>query len=179
MSEREDEIPEPTARLSGAIYDVLRETARKMIGAADRRGALRATEIVHEAFLKLAASGTTFESERHYRIVAAKAFRQIIIDHARKQGALKRRAERDAWTLDTTLIGPSERTHDAIEVHEALEQLEQEDSRAGRVVELRFFGGLGHADIAEHLDVSLATVERDWRYARAFLYKSLSPETHA
>lgn len=157
--------------LFDAVYEELRRLARR-----SRRGSanetLNTTALVHEAYLKIADGGATLESRAHVLGVAAKAMRHVLIDHARRQGALKRRAGAEAIPLRETLVG-SETPGELVALDEALGRLERLDARAARVVECRFFGGLTIEETAAALGLSAPTVQRSWRAARAWLYRDL------
>ncbi len=162
-------------RLMPLVYDELRAMAR---GQLRRHGqgqkTLATTALVNEAYVKLVGHGEAAWKDRcHFMAVATLAMRQILVDAARKRRAEKRGGGQAAVTLDDAL-GTHSRAEDILAVHEALEQLEELDARLGRIVELRFFGGLSVEETAEVMDCSARTVKRDWRKARAFLLRQLS-----
>jgi len=160
--------------LSDLVYDELRRVADRLLGSARGCHTLQPTAVVHEAYLKL-AKHNGWTDRQHFQAVAARTVRQVLIDYARHGNRLKRGGGAQRLSLDTSIIGGVEPTTDLLDLHEALEQLEQDDPRAARIVELRFFGDLSMAAIAEHLDTSLRTVEREWRFARAWLVQQLGP----
>jgi RNA polymerase sigma factor (TIGR02999 family) len=130
---------------------------------------------VHEAYLKLVDQRkTTWQSRAHFYGVAAHLMRRILVDHARKARAAKRAGGYCNIPLDTAVIYTEEKSWQLIAIDEALDRLAENDPRQGRVVELRFFGGRSEEEIAEILGVSVRTVKRDWRLARAWLYVQLS-----
>ena len=133
---------------------------------------LSATELLHEAWLKVEQSRQELQDEQHYLAVAARAMRQILIDRARARGAQKRGG---SARVRTTLAGQGEAplVLDLLVLDELLGQLEQVSERAARVVELKVFGGLSGEEIAENLAISRRTVFGDWRFARAFLEERL------
>ena len=136
---------------------------------------LDTTSLVHETYLKLAASSSvSFEDRRHFFAVAACAMRQILVDHARRRGALKRGGDAAHLFLDDVQLGVEERAEGILAIDEALQQLTDLDQRLSEMVDLRFFGGFSDDEIADLLDVSERTVRRDWRKARAFLFRILS-----
>jgi RNA polymerase sigma factor (TIGR02999 family) len=135
---------------------------------------LSATGLVHEAWFRLAAhTRTTWADRSHFLAVASTVMRRILVDHALAQRADKRSAELQA--LSTTLLEqqPATTDPDVLAVHEALLAFETVDTRAARVVEPKFFGGLEVEEIAQVLQVSTATVKRDWALARAWLRREL------
>jgi RNA polymerase sigma factor (TIGR02999 family) len=136
---------------------------------------LQPTALVHEAWLRLAdQSQVGTEDQVRFLRLAARAMRFVLVDHARARGADKRGGGKRPATLDEGLVGAVERAGDMLALHEGLEQLGQADPELVRLVELRFFGGLSHEQIAGNLGVSLRRVERSWRLARAFLTQHLA-----
>lgn len=131
---------------------------------------LRPTALVHEAWMKL-ESTSAFSGPEHYRAVAAKAMRQILIDRARSRGRLKR-GENPVRTTVSGLVSDGVDL-DIVDLNRALEELEASDPRAARIVELRYFGGLTTPEVAAWLGVSPRTVASSWRLARAWLVERL------
>lgn len=160
-------------RLLPLVYDELRARARKQLGRERADHTLQATALVHEAYVKLAGGGPIPASDRsHFLAIASRAMRQILIEHARRKGALKRGGEWERTTL-TDGDRPIEfRPDELLALDAALEEL---DERQRQVVECRFFGGMEESEIAEALGISERTVRRDWVKARAWLYRSLYP----
>jgi len=154
-----------------ATYEELRRMASAVKGR-DKSATLTPTALVHEAWLKLSASAPiTATSRLHFKRMAARAMRQVLIEAARRRNALKRGGGDDTvlLTMDasqapTMLVGD-----ELIALDEVLQELARMNPRQAMMVESRFFGGLEMAEIAELLDVSEATVLRDWRAARAWL----------
>jgi len=135
---------------------------------------LQTTALVNEAWLRLAArQGAPLESRNHFLAVAARAMRSVLVDHARRRGALKRGGGEPRTALDDTLLRYEERAFDLLALDAALEELAQAAPRLAQVVNLRFFAGLENAEVAEVSGSSLRTVERDWRAARAWLHQRL------
>lgn len=158
----------------GVLYEELRQSAHARFARHVAGRTLQPTALVHEAFLKLADQDPdAWNDEMHFRAVAARAMRQVLIDHARAQLTDKRGGGYRRCPLDTSLLGATCPTSAAPDVEDALQRLEQEDPRSAAIVELRFFGGLTQEQIAAHLAVSLSTVAREWRFARAWLYDAL------
>ncbi|MDT0630933.1 sigma-70 family RNA polymerase sigma factor [Rubrivirga sp. S365] len=164
-------------RLLPVVYEELRALAR-----AVRRGpsceTVNTTALVHEAYLRLAGGGgsSDFEGRSHFLAVAAKAMRHVLVDHARRQGAQKRGGGLARVELSETLADGGGAAPDAhvLALDRSLDQLAALDSRKARVVECRFFGEMSVDETAAALGVSAATVQRDWRLARAWLYRALS-----
>ncbi len=151
------------------VYDELHGLARRVRGgrASDTMGA---TALVHEAYLRLApAAQPAWEGRRHFLRVAARAMRQVLVGVARERLAVKRGGGGFAVTLDEAAHAAPMRAGDLLALDEALTRLAQLDERQARVVELRFFGGLSVAEVAEALGVSKRTVEGEWTHAKAWL----------
>ena len=163
-------------RLVPIVYEELRRVARARL-KAERGHSLQTTALVHEAYFRLVdLDRMTFNSRTHFFAVAARLMRQILVDHARKRLSGKRGGGLTIVGLDE--VSPAAKTTavDVLALDEALDQLTSIDARLCQVVELRFFAGLNIDETAEALDVSTATVERDWVTAKAWLFQRLSPQ---
>ncbi|MBX3692809.1 ECF-type sigma factor [Dokdonella sp.] len=163
------------AALLPLIYAELRRLAQRQL-AGERSGhTLTPTALVHEAWMRLSAEQDPESSDRsQFYALAARRMRQVLIDHARQHKADKRGGGVAPVTLsaaDTVLL---ERDVDVLALEQALQHLEAHDARKAQVVELRYFGGLEMAEIAELLGISRATAQRDWEVARAFLHLQLA-----
>ena len=160
------------------LYDELRRLSGVYVAAESHGATLSATDLVHEAYLKLIAGGD-WKDRAHFMAVAARVMRQILIDRARARRASKRGGDRPAVTLDYNLIGilntdaAGDSSEQILAVDAALEQLATRDADLARVVELRFFGGLEVREVAEVLAVSERTVARQWSRAKAHLRAEL------
>jgi RNA polymerase sigma factor (TIGR02999 family) len=153
------------------VYQQLRHIAGAL-RARGGGGSLQPTELVHEAFVRLAAASTpAWSSEGHFRAVAARAMRMILIDRARRRAAARRGGGRDRVTLAD--LGMDEQQVDLVALDEVLGELEALDPRGAELVVLRVFGGLDHAEAAEQLGVAERTVRREWRRLRAWLITRL------
>jgi RNA polymerase sigma factor (TIGR02999 family) len=164
--------------LFAQVYPELRRLARQV--RHGRAGeTLNATALAHEAWMKLAGSrNVAWQGRAHFFAVAARAMRQILVDTARRRLALKRGGQGDwAVSLDEAHAAAPVRPAELIALDEALERMAALDARRAAVVEHRFFGGLTLEETAAVLGVSTATVERDWRAARAWLAAELSSVT--
>ena len=166
---------DPSSEAFAIVYDRLRALAdRRFQGAAGQAPTLQPTALVHEAYLKLASSsGLTWNDEEHFCAVAATAMRQILTDYARQRSSVKRGGQRARVTLGDVANPEAADAVDLLALDEALQQLAELDARQARIVELRFFGGLTNEQAAHALGVSRATVENDWRRARAWLIRTL------
>lgn len=153
------------------VYDELRKRAAAYLRRERRDHTLPPTALVHEAYLRLVGQRSAWQNRAQFFGVASQMMRRILVDHARAHGAAKRPGSglRVALQGDAGAVDPIE--VDLILLDRALDELAALDQRQGRVVELRFFGGLSHEEVAETLGVSLATVNRDWRLARAWLHQ--------
>lgn len=162
-------------RLVPLVYDTLKEVARGQI----RRGmgsTLCTTELVHETYLKMArAQPVDVENRAHFCGVAARAMRQVLVDHARRRAAAKRGGGQAPITLTDGKGRFEIEIDEMLALDEALERLGERNERLAKVVELRFFAGMPKDEIAELFDVSIRTVERDWVKARLFLHRELYP----
>ena len=161
------------ADLDGRLYSELMRLARAQLARAGTMS-LDAPSLVHEAYLRFQRQGAIQSVQRNaFFAYAAQVMRSVVIDYVRERRALKRGGGAPMLTLTTGIPGAGI-GEDAIEpLHEALQLLASIDARAHRVVELRYFGGLDEAEIADILDVSVPTVKRDWRKARAYLFDAL------
>lgn len=161
-------------RLFPLVYRELRDRAHGQLARRSTGQTLSTTALVHEAYLKLVGSDHKSYNDRvHFLAVASRAMRQILVDYARQATAAKRGGGGLAVDLDPDKMADPARAEELIALDDALEELERLDDRLARTVELRFFGGLSVEEAAEVLDVSPRTVKRDWRKARAFLYKTI------
>lgn len=156
------------------VYRDLQAVAHRALLGGGAGNTLNTTALVHESYLKLHAA-SRFEpvDRRHFFAVAARAMRQIIVDHARRRGAEKRGGSLQRVDLDAATIAADDSGAAVLALEDALGKLAQLDERLARVVELRFFGGLSVEETAEVLQVDPRTVKRDWRKARAVLYLTL------
>ena len=156
-------------------YDELRRIARSRLRRERPDHTLAATELVHEAFVKLVpVERIDWRSRAHFFAIASRAMRNVLVDHAVRRNAAKRGGGAQPLTLneqDGTLEQPLD---DLIALGEALQRLEQLDARQAQVVECRFFGGLSIDETAEALNISAATVSREWTFARAWLHRELA-----
>lgn len=156
------------------VYDELRSLAAELFRGSNKRHTLQPTALVHEAFVRLAKSKPgDWKNEAHFRAVAAKVMRQILIDHARRVRASKRGGDARRVHLASQMDPAIESQADLLDMDELVQRLTALDARQGALVELRFFGGLSCAEAAEVLGVSRRTAELDWRFARAWLRRQL------
>jgi RNA polymerase sigma factor (TIGR02999 family) len=165
---------EVETRLVPLVYEELRRLAIRYMRRERPDHTLQPTALVHEAYLKLIDQRrVTWESRAQFYCVAARLMRRILIDHARDVKAVKRGGGHKA-PLEDCLAYAEERPDELVAIDEALSRLTDLAPRQCRVVELRFFGGCSEEEIAKILEVSVRTVKRDWRVARAWLFAELS-----
>lgn len=160
------------------LYDELRRLAEARLAAERPGGTLQATALVHEAYLRLidktgGASAQQWDGRGHFFAAAATAMRRILVERARSRGRLKRGGDRQRVELDGLEIGADSESVDMLGLDTALTKLAASDPRKHDVVMLRFFAGLSIDQAAEVLSVATATVERDWNYSKAWLYREL------
>lgn len=160
------------------VYEQLRSTAGRLFRAERPEHTLQPTALVHEAYVKLIKdSGKDWQSREHFCAVASIAMRQILADHARAKRTRKRGGDRQRE--NATWIASAEEADpvDALVLDECLDMLAEIDPEGARIVELRFFGGLTHPQIARIMDISVQAVQRRWRRSRAFIKSRLTGET--
>jgi RNA polymerase sigma factor (TIGR02999 family) len=160
-------------RLLPLVYAELRRQAARQMRRERRPHTLRPTALVHEAYLRLVRQRETWQNRVQFFAVAARIMRRVLVDHARRHEAVKRDGARRRVTLDEGVASVKPRDLDVLALEEALRELAELDPAKARLVELRFFGGLGLEETAEVLQVSASTVTREWRLARAWLYRRL------
>jgi RNA polymerase sigma factor (TIGR02999 family) len=161
-------------RLLSLVYQDLHAMAHRALGSAQGDPTLDTTALVHEAYLKLHRFGGIAPRDRgHFFAVAAVAMRQLVVDAARRRMARKRGGDLRRVDLDVTMLPLREDPERVLALDEALTHLSTLHERLGRVVELRYFGGLSVEETAEVLAIDPRTVKRDWRKARAILYAAL------
>lgn len=162
-------------RIMPLVYDELRRIARRQL-ARERPGhTFDSSALVHEAYLKLERlQQIKIENRVHFAALAARLMRRILIDHANGRDAAKRGGGEAALSLDDVTVAVEDRFVRYAALEEALERLEAQSPRQCQVVECRYFAGLSNEETAEALNVSLATVKRDWMLARAWLNKELA-----
>jgi len=157
------------------VYDELRRLAHLYTGRESPGHTLQTSALVNEAYLRLAdRTNPRWHNRAHFFAICAQLMRQILVDHARRRRSRKRGGGVLRVTLDDGLIVSEKRAADVVALDEALSQLSELDPRQGRIVELRFFGGLSIDETAEVLGVSPGTVMRDWPLAKAWLRREIS-----
>ncbi len=165
-----------------AVYDELRALAAIHLRRGLRSPSLQATQLVHEAWLRLAEKNN-WRSKTHFMATASRTMRNVLIDAARARYTTKRGGGQTALEItpgiELKLAGLALPMEQLMELDQALSRLAEEDPRKARVVEMRFFGGMEFTEIAEALEVSLITVKRDWQFSRAWLAGQLNAPAHS
>jgi RNA polymerase sigma-70 factor (ECF subfamily) len=164
-------------RLMPVVYPELRRIARQHLGRCRAGHTLESAALANEAYLKLIrAGGIRCENRVHFLALCSQIIRRILVDHARSRGYAKRGGNAVRVPLDDMLLGAQARGIELLALNEALEALSKNDARKGRVVELRYFGGLSVDETAEVLGISPETAKRDWKMAKAWLFGELTAE---
>lgn len=162
------------AALIQHVYSDLRQRAHRQLAGGLGGHTLSTTALVNEAYLRLLGSGSCeFSDRNHFFAVAARVMRGVIVDYARARGAAKRGGGRAHEVLDDHQIAVDSHAAEIVGLDAALNELHRMNERLGRVIELRFFAGLSVEQTADVLGVTSRTVKRDWRTARAFLYRAI------
>ncbi len=165
---------EAAARLLPLVYEELRKLARARMARLAPGQTLQPTALVHEAYLRVIGSAASgWDGRGHFFAAAAQAMRNIIVDQARRKAAAKHGGDRARHPLDELDLAIQPPTEDVLALDEALRRLESDDPRKGRIVDLRYFAGLTVQETAAAMGVSIGTVEREWRYIKAWLHTQL------
>jgi RNA polymerase sigma factor (TIGR02999 family) len=174
LAQMQDGDSHASDRLIPLLYKELRAIAARCLKSERAGHTLQPTALVHEAYLKLVDQrNADYRSRGHFTAVAAMVMRRILVNHAQARAAAKRGGGADRLPLADDLAMAEGRSLDLVALDEALERLGRQDTRKVKVVEQRFFGGLEMSQIADNLGVSLATVKRDWEYARTWLAREM------
>src|SRR6516164_2784008 len=166
--------PSALNQLMPLVYAELHRIARRVWSQHQQNQTLQPTALVNEAYLKLAnAEGASYQDRRHFFAVASIAMRQILVNHAKSHLAARRGGGHSNVSLDDVQRAVDAEAQEILSLHEALEALQTVDPRKSRVVEMRYFGGLSIEETAEAMEVSIGTVNRDWRLARSWLIREM------
>lgn len=164
--------PQALEKVAPLVYQKLRQLAASYLRNERQGHTLQPTALVHEAYLRLVdQNNPSWESRSHFYGIAAKLMRQILVDHARRKQAGKRAALK--VPLEEAVSFAQDRSPDVVALDHGLNALEKVDARKCKAVELRYFGGLSMAEIAQSLEISEVTVRRDLRMAEVWLYREL------
>ncbi|WP_417395980.1 ECF-type sigma factor [Gimesia chilikensis] len=178
LSRIEHGNPEAAEQLLPIVYDELRKLAAARLANESPEQTLQATALVHEAYIRLVdvEQAQRWDSRGHFFAAAAEAMRRILVESARRKSRTRHGGKVQRVELNPDLISPPNLGVDLLALDEALHRLELLDERKARLVKLRYFAGLSMSEAAQALGVSLATTERDWRYARVWLLRELGEE---
>jgi RNA polymerase sigma factor (TIGR02999 family) len=178
LSAIEQGDPAAAEQLLPLVYDELRKLAAQRLAHEKPGQTLQATALVHEAYLRLVDAEQTqrFNSRGHFFAAAAEAMRRILVENARRKARLKRGGSRERLDLADLDIAVEQPCDDLLALDEALTQLAEKHPEKAELVKLRYFAGLTVSEAAEALGISSSTADRHWTYARAWLFRSISPE---
>ena len=166
-----------TDELLPFVYEQLREIARRLLRGAKASQTLQPTELIHEAYVRLGdAPDAAWESEQHFRRVAARAMRFVLVDRARARRADKRGGGHRHVTLETQWAEAASDSDQVLFVHDGLERLQAVDAQLAQIVELRFFAGLTLEETGKVLGMSHQGVHRAWLFARGWLHQRLTSD---
>ena len=169
-----------SGRLLELVYGELRSIARRQMARVPKGDTLQPTALVNEAYLRLFGKDElNWEGRAHFLNAAARAMRDILVEQARKHASRKRGGDRRRLPFDDVTLSVTEDADDLIALDEALRELEATNERSTQIVMLRFFAGLTVDDTAHAMGISDATVERHWRYARAWLHRRVGGDDDA
>lgn len=160
------------------VYEELRRLASSKLRNEPKNLTLQTTSLVHEAYARLvdAEEPPKWDSTGHFFVAAAESMRRILIEQARRRGTLKAGGNHRRVQIDLDSLSGELRDEHLVALDDALQLLEQEDARMAGIVKLRFFAGLTMPQVAAALDISLSTTERDWAYARAWLFRQMKKD---
>ena len=155
--------------LTPLVYDQLHRIAARIFRSERNDHTLQTTALVHEAYSRLIDVEVEWRDRSHFFALAARMMRRILVDHANARAAEKRGGKAKKLPLDDVIVVSPELGEDVLNLHEALNQLAEQDSRKAEILELHYFGGLTYAEMGEVLGLSSSTLDRDMRFARAWL----------
>jgi RNA polymerase sigma factor (TIGR02999 family) len=165
-------------RLMPLVYDELRRIAHRYVQHERDGHTLQTSALVNEAYLRFAGQrNVDWQNRSHFFAVTAQVMRHILIDHARRRRYVKHGGEAQQVPIQEAVVMSSQRADELIALEEALDELAKLDRRKSEVVELRYFGGLSLEETADVLEISLMTVRRDWRAAKAWLYRRIKNDS--
>lgn len=185
MADTSSDDHQPTRGIGGSareawwpvIYDCLHQLADQALRRERHSHTLQPTALVHEAWLKLhTGKPAHYNDQTHFQAVAARALREVLVDHSRRRAADKRGGAWNRVTLSQAGVEDPADVLDVLALEDALVGLGRDAPRAAQVVELRFFGGLSIPEVSAVLGVSSRTVDNDWHFARAWLMRALAPD---
>ena len=175
LSQIEAGDPAAAEELLPLVYDELRKLAAVRLAQEKPGQTLQATALVHDAYIRLVdvAKAQHWDSRRHFFSAAAESMRRLLVERARRKGRLKRGGQQNRIPLEEADIAIEDTRLDVLALDEALSKLAAQSPEQAEIVQLRFFAGLSHEEVAEMLGVSTITVKRHWRYARVWLLQQM------
>jgi RNA polymerase sigma factor (TIGR02999 family) len=169
--------PQATDELLPLVYEELRRIAAARMAQEAAGQTLQPTALVHEAWLRMVGEGArTWQNRAHFFGAASEAMRRILIDNARRKSRLKRGGDQQRIDLEDVDLAAASPDDKILMIDEALERLKAEDEEKGRIVVMKFFGGLTNQEVAQNLGVTERTVERQWAYAKAWMFRQIQAE---
>ncbi len=170
--------PQAATRLLELVYGELRAIAGRQMAGVPPTDTLQPTALVHEAYLRLFGDGEIpWHDRAHFFYSAGRAMRDIVIEQARRHASVKRGGGRQRVSLEEAIVSTNEQATDLLALDDALKQLEATDTTSSQVVMLRYFAGLTVPETAQAMEISPATVDRHWRYAKAWLRRRIRGRT--
>lgn len=166
--------PQALDELMPVVYNELRRLASYYLSAEGRDHTLRATALVHEAYLRLVDADVAWQDRTHFYAVSARILRRILVEYARAQNRQKRGGGEHFTAFDEAVVVGPEAAAIVEDLDDALQRLEKLDARKGDIVQLMFFGGMTYDETAAALDISAATVHREWKLAKAWLHREMA-----
>ncbi len=161
--------------LTPLIYDELHRIAHRYMRRERPGHTLQTSALINEAYVRLIDQREVhWQNRAHFFAIATKLMRRILVDQARRKRYAKRGGDAQKVSLDEGIAAPGGRATDLVALDDALKDLETVDERKSRIVDMRFFGGLSLEEIADALEISVPTVEREWRAARAWLHRAMT-----
>ena len=159
------------------VYNELRQLAMARMAQESAGQTLQATALVHEAWLRMVGAGDrTWQNRAHFFGAAAEAMRRILVENARRKSRLKRGGGQARVDIDEINVAAATPDEKVLLMDEALEQLQAQDPQKARIVVMKFFGGMTNQEVAENLDITERTVERQWAYAKAWLFQKIKTQ---
>ena len=161
-------------RLMPLVYDSLKKIAKRRRAGEGAANTFDTTEIVHQAYLQLIDAEVDWQDRSHFFAIASQVMRRVLIDQARARNRQKRGGNEDRVTYDESMVRVPDLDAGLLDLDRALTKLKEQDERKSRIVECHFFAGMTYDEIAEALSISTATVDRDLRFAKAWVYKEIN-----
>lgn len=181
LSQIDSGDPSAAEQLLPLVYEELRKLAARRLAAEHPGHSIQATALVHEVYLRLtgAEQQQHWDSRGHFFAAAAQAMRRILVENARRRKSLKRGGAVNRVEVELTDVASAAERVDLLDLDQVLTKLAAQHERKARLVELRYFSGLTMKQAANALGISIATAERDWTYARAWLHREIAGEAPA